>query len=225
MYAAGDEPEPDVNAVDYMEDLVVEFMADLVSFLSQRQDLPSCQCRPLPPMRQAPGQPYQAIPLTSFIVRDRLSSRPALKKYLNRWDTMTYLSGEINRNRREVQSTESFADLVDTVGRNYLEIDTTLPTTSKEKRKYRPRKTAGAGEEGSRREDGEDGNTQKRKPGPKKGWKQSLVGQGPDAVPHRRRPIGGVKKRRKESGAGSVKRETSAAGEGSMGSGTASPMV
>lgn len=32
MYAAGDEPEPDANAVDYMEDLVVEFLADLVSF-------------------------------------------------------------------------------------------------------------------------------------------------------------------------------------------------
>jgi hypothetical protein len=31
MYAAGDEPEPDVNSVDYMEDLVVEFLADLVS--------------------------------------------------------------------------------------------------------------------------------------------------------------------------------------------------
>ena len=31
MYATGDVPEPDVDAVDYMEDLVVDFLADLVS--------------------------------------------------------------------------------------------------------------------------------------------------------------------------------------------------
>lgn len=32
MYAAGDELEPDAGSVDYLEDLVVEFMSDLVCF-------------------------------------------------------------------------------------------------------------------------------------------------------------------------------------------------
>ena len=36
MYAAGDVREPDLDAVDYMEDLVVEFIADLVSYSSSR---------------------------------------------------------------------------------------------------------------------------------------------------------------------------------------------
>ncbi len=31
IYAAGDVPEPDLDSVDYMEDLVVEFIADLVT--------------------------------------------------------------------------------------------------------------------------------------------------------------------------------------------------
>lgn len=30
MYAAGDVAEPDLDSVDYMEDLAVEFVADLV---------------------------------------------------------------------------------------------------------------------------------------------------------------------------------------------------
>ncbi len=33
MYAAGDVLEPDLDSVDYLEDLTVEFIADLVSQL------------------------------------------------------------------------------------------------------------------------------------------------------------------------------------------------
>ena len=36
MYAAGDVPQPDSDSVDYMEDLTVEFLADLVSCSSLR---------------------------------------------------------------------------------------------------------------------------------------------------------------------------------------------
>ena len=158
MYAAGDVPEPDLASVDYMEDLVVEFLADL--------------CRPVPPIRPNAQSSHQATPLTTSIVRHRLSSRPVYRKYLDRFDTMAYLSGELARNRRIFTSTESHFDLVETVGRNYLEIDS---VTNEPKKRGRPRKDPAdkkwAGAEG-------DEKKERKKPGPKKGWKAARVAAG-----------------------------------------------
>lgn len=133
---------------------------------------------------------------------------------------MSYLSGEINKSRRTFQNAESaeaFTDLVDTVGRGYLEIDATGPSQTKEKRKGRPRKNV---DEGVKREEG-DPDTPKKKPGPKKGWKQSLAAQGVDVSSKGKRVGGGVKKRRLDAAGGIVKREQSMGREGSVGS----PMV
>jgi len=175
MWAAGDVPEPDTNAVDYMEDLVVDFLADL--------------CRPVPPIRSNPGAPRQPVPLSTGIVRDRLATKPAYKKYLNRFDTMSYLEGEIKKSRKSFANPETnFDDIIDTVGKDYLEIDVVGPAQSQPgapKRKGRPTKKSllpdgatvvkaegtATGAEG-----GEDGEapSARRKPGPKKGWKRTL---------------------------------------------------
>lgn len=177
MWAAGDEPEPDTNAVDYMEDLVVDFLADL--------------CRPIPPMRSNPGAPRQPVPLSTGIVRDRLATKPAYKKYLARFDTMAYLEGEIKKSRKSFANPETnFDDIIDTVGKDYLEIDVVGPAQSQPgapKRKGRPTKKAlladgtsavktegmpaGSQQGGG---EGDDAPSARRKPGPKKGWKRTL---------------------------------------------------
>lgn len=125
-------------------------------------------------MRLNIGVPHYPVPLTTSIVRDRLASRPVYKKYLDRFDIMSYLTGEINKNRRTFQNQESYNDLVDTVGRDYLEMDAAekeKAALANSKKRGRPKgKGAEGGEEGAGEGDKEEPHV-KRKPGPKKGWK------------------------------------------------------
>jgi hypothetical protein len=65
-----------------------------------------------------------------------------MRKYLDRFDTMMYMSAELARSKRIINPTQ--ADLVDTVGKDYLEIDTHGQNTSGEpKKKGRPRRIRG----------------------------------------------------------------------------------
>ena len=125
MYAAGDVLEPDPDSVDYMEDLAVEFIADLVNHAPSANGCHAdrLQCRPIPPIRSNPSSAHQSVPMTAAILRHRLSSHPFLRKYLDRFDVMTYMSSELAAQRRVVNSTETHFDLIDTVGKDYLGID------------------------------------------------------------------------------------------------------
>ncbi|ORY32916.1 hypothetical protein BCR39DRAFT_522359 [Naematelia encephala] len=109
MYACGDVIEPDVDTVDYVEDLVVDFLADM--------------CRPSPLIRTNPQSTYQAHPLTAPILRHRLSSSPSMRKYLDRFDELSAKSVEIAAQRRMMRGTENPNDLVNIVGKDYLEVD------------------------------------------------------------------------------------------------------
>ena len=82
-----------------------------------------------------------------------------MRKYLDRFDIMNHLAGELARSRRIINQTESHFDLVDTVGKDYLGI------TDDDLKK--PRKRGAA----ARKSGG--GDEVKRKPGPKKGWKNA----------------------------------------------------
>lgn len=159
MYASGDVPEPSLDSVDYMEDLVTEFLADL--------------CRPVPPIRASVNAPRQPVPLTAEILRHRLSSHPYLKKYLERWDHMTYMSVELQRSGRAAQP--SHQDLIASVGKGFLGLDETEPAAGTKRR---------PAEEGEKRRGRPPKNPEERKkPGPKKGWKKNLD---PNAPPKKR---------------------------------------
>lgn len=167
MYAAGDVLEPDPDSVDYMEDLAVEFIADL--------------CRPIPPIRSNPSSAHQSVPMTAAILRHRLSSHPFLRKYLDRFDVMTYMSSELAAQRRVVNSTETHFDLIDTVGKDYLGID-------------EPGKDVdGAVKKRRGRPPNPDKEREKKKPGPPKGFKRAVD---PNA-PRLKRPY---KKRKDKAG-------------------------
>lgn len=167
MYAAGDVAEPDVDTVDFMEDMVVEFLADL--------------CRPVKPIRSTPQAAHQPVPLTNAVVRHRLASHPSLRKYLERFDIMTHMSGELAASRRLVQSNENLQDAIATVDKEYLGIDEDRPAA----RRGRPRRqdqTDGrkGPKVGRSRIDEVTGEVRpKRKPGPRKGWKTELAPDDP----------------------------------------------
>ncbi|KAI9639338.1 uncharacterized protein MKK02DRAFT_39637 [Dioszegia hungarica] len=193
MYAAGDVAEPSMDTVDYMEDLVVEFLSDL--------------CRPAPPTRTAPGALHTAPPIDNALIRHRLliasARRPHMAKYAARFDYMYAMDLELAKAKGAMQP--SHEDLVNTVGREYLEIgqgqeggdgDVAGGGGGGERgagtgRRGRPKKMVEPGQE-------------RRKPGPKKGWKKEGASQGPEG-----KKRGPYKKRVREgSGVGTVKGES-----------------
>ncbi|WVW84129.1 hypothetical protein I302_106158 [Kwoniella bestiolae CBS 10118] len=198
MYGAGDVPEPDIDTVDYMEDMVVEFLADL--------------CRPIPPLRPTGNSTSQplTVPLSFDIIRHRLT-HPTYSKYLERFDHMVYMSEVLKQHRRIANP--NLNDLVETVGNDYLGLDDDQQLNGNNKR-------AGDGTDERGRKRGrpltkvlkEKG--EKRKPGPQKGWKLNRV-LDPDN-PQPRKISGQKRKYQRKPGAnppggGGVKREGSLA--------------
>ena len=108
---------------------------------------------------------------------------------------MTYMSGELASQRRIVNSTENHFDLVETVGKDYLEIDEPGAEGAgvAKKRIGRPPNVNKAGHGRAKPDANPD--KERKKPGPAKGWKRNLD---PNA-PRTRRPykkkekVGGVK--------------------------------
>ncbi|ODN80605.1 hypothetical protein L202_02795 [Cryptococcus amylolentus CBS 6039] len=165
MYGAGDVADPLMDTVDYMEDLVVEFLADL--------------CRPVPPIRSNPTVQHQAVPLTAEILRHRLDSTTALHKYRERFDHMLHMSEVLKQHKRVADP--NFHDIVNQVGGEYLGLHDNAPgggATGGDDA------GAGSGGQGQKRtHDGEGGEPPKKKgrppkppgerkkPGPQKGWK------------------------------------------------------
>jgi len=136
------------------------------------------QCRPIPPIRSNPSSAHQPVQLTSAILRHRLSSHPLLRKYLDRFDVMTYMSGELAAQKRVVNSTETHFDLIDTVGKKYLGIDETGGNAdgSVKKRRGRP----------------PNADKERRKPGPVKGYKRAVDPNAPRVKrPYKRRDKAG----------------------------------
>ncbi|WWD17109.1 hypothetical protein CI109_101546 [Kwoniella shandongensis] len=160
MYGAGDVAEPDVDTVDYMEDMVVEFLADL--------------CRPSPPIRPTPTSQRQPIPMSFDVLRHRLSSSPAMGKYLERFDRMVYMSEALKSAKNIANPTPH--ELIASVGADFLELDDDGKPTAG---------GGGGGGQRTKRSAGQDGGDEahrkkarplklpgeKRKPGPQKGWK------------------------------------------------------
>ncbi|KAK4688509.1 hypothetical protein P7C73_g1614, partial [Tremellales sp. Uapishka_1] len=151
MYAAGDVVEPDIDSVDYMEDLVVDFLADL--------------CRPVAPIRANQHSILQSVPLTAPIIRHRLS-HPTLKKYADRFDHMLYMSTELATSRRVAAPNNH--DLIELAGKAYLGLDEPASPDKK------TRKKKGVGADGKEL----TGPKEKVKPGPKKGWKREREEKG-----------------------------------------------
>jgi hypothetical protein len=52
MYASGDVENPDVDTIDYMEDLVVDWLADLVSYLLLAETIADSSAHHLPPFER-----------------------------------------------------------------------------------------------------------------------------------------------------------------------------
>ncbi|WVQ73952.1 hypothetical protein IAR50_003533 [Cryptococcus sp. DSM 104548] len=171
MYGAGDVAEPAVDTVDYMEDMVVEFLADL--------------CRPVPPIRSNPTLPHQVVPLTADILRYRLDSSSSLHKYRERFDHMLHMSEVLKQHKRVADP--NFHDIVDQVGGEYLGLHDSASGGGG---------GAGGGADGAgggsgggqgqkRTNDGGEGGAEppkkkgrppkppgeRKKPGPQKGWK------------------------------------------------------
>lgn len=164
MYAAGDVPEPDVDSVDYVEDLTVQFLADL--------------CRPIPPMRLAPNTPHVPVSLSSDVIRHRLASHSYLRKYLGRWDDMAYMASELQASRRITKP--STKDLIESVGSTFLGLDESAAAGDAAGAK---RRAAATGDDEKRRGRPPKNPEERKKPGPKKGWKKNLD---PNAIPKRR---------------------------------------
>ncbi|KAE8538524.1 hypothetical protein D1P53_004885 [Cryptococcus gattii VGV] len=178
MYGAGDVADPDIDTVDYMEDMVVEFLSDL--------------CRPVPPIRSNPSQPHQPVPLSGEVVRHRLATTPMLHKYLARFDHMVHMADVLKAHRRVADP--SLKDLVDQVGNDYLGLNEHgVPTGTGDAG------AAGAGGVGRQKRpadgEGEDAPKKKgrppkppgerKKPGPQKGWK---LNRDPNAPPVKKPP-------------------------------------
>lgn len=170
MYAAGDVKEPDVDSVDFVEDMVVEFLADL--------------CRPVPPIRTASNATHTAVPLSADTLRHRLASQPYLRKYLERWDDMTYMWQELQASRRVAQPNHQ--DLIADLGKQFLGLDEQDGPAAKR------RALEGADGEPKRRGRPPKNPEERKKPGPKKGWKKNLD---PNAPPKKRNARPNYKKR------------------------------
>lgn len=188
MYASGDVPEPDVDSVDYMEDMVVEFLADL--------------CRPVPPIRPNTNAPRQPQPLSADILRHRLASHSYLKKYLERWDDMTYMWAELQQSKRV--AAPSHADLIQSVGKLFLGLDEEQAAAAGTKRRA-PDAADGDKKRGRPPKPPEE----RKKPGPKKGWKKNLD---PNAPPKKRPGPKPFKKKAGTGGTGSAAASPSKAG-------------
>lgn len=52
MYASGDVENPDVDTIDYMEDLVVDWLAELVSYLLLAKTIANSSAHHLPPFER-----------------------------------------------------------------------------------------------------------------------------------------------------------------------------
>ncbi|KLT39796.1 hypothetical protein CC85DRAFT_250548 [Cutaneotrichosporon oleaginosum] len=155
MYACGDVAEPDVDSVDVLEDMTVEFLADL--------------CRPAGATRSNPNVPRRPIPLKAEVLRHRLASHSYLKKYLDRYDDMMYMSQELQQSRRVAEPSNE--DLIKSVGEKFLGLDESQEKSKRredsDKKRGRPPKPP----------------EERKKPGPKKGWKKNLD---PGAAPKKR---------------------------------------
>lgn len=152
------------------------------------------QIRPEPPVRANSLAPHVQPPLSADTVRRRLAANPRMRKYLERFDYMSMMSSTIAEARRVDMPTNE--DLVRTVGSDFLGLDQDgqgkYPAGSASrkaagsgtgdvapKRRGRPPKRrleeANAGGEGGEGQ-GEE-SLEKRRPGPRKGWKND-----PEAV-------------------------------------------
>ncbi|KAK8864585.1 hypothetical protein IAR55_001835 [Kwoniella newhampshirensis] len=172
MYGAGDVAEPDVDTVDYMEDMVVEFLADL--------------CRPAPPIRSNPSAQRQPVPMSFDILRHRLSSSSAMSKYLERFDRMVYMSEALKSAKNIANPTPH--ELIASVGADFLELDDDGKPThggSGGQQRSSTKRSALVDGEGGLRKKGRPLKPpgEKRKPGPQKGWK---LNRDPNTLPTRR---------------------------------------
>lgn len=172
MYACGDVAEPDVDSVDVLEDMTVEFLADL--------------CRPFGATRSNPNVPRQPIPLKAEALRHRLASHSYLKKYLDRWDDMMYMSQELQQSKRVAQPSNE--DLIKAVGKSFLGLDDDQQQQQGKKRDEGDKKRGRPPKPPEER----------KKPGPKKGWKKNLD---PNAPPKKRAAPG---KKKARAGTGSA---------------------
>jgi hypothetical protein len=173
MYACGDVAEPDVDSVDVLEDMAIEFLADL--------------CRPPGATRSNPNVPRRPIPLKAEVLRHRLASHSYLKKYLDRYDDMLYMSQELQQSRRVAEP--SHEDLIKGIGPEFLGIGDEQEKGKRrgenaEKKRGRPPKAP----------------EERKKPGPKKGWKKNLD----PSAPPKKRPTAPKKKARPGTGTGSA---------------------
>ena len=163
MYAAGDVSAPISATVDVLEDMAIDFVAEL--------------CRPVSPIRANQDSNHQPVPLTTPVIRHRLASHPSLRKYLQRFDIMSHLSSDLAKHRRSLTSSESHHDLVATVGKDYLGIkddDETRKGVTKKRGRPARGGASGPSRGGGGGRDEDDGPKEKRKPGPKKGWKKGV---------------------------------------------------
>lgn len=186
MYASGDVENPDLDSIDYMEDLVVDWLADLVSqgVLRRTRVSDSVQCAPPPPVRSHPSAPLVAPRLDYNVVRHRLS-RPSMRKYLERFEYMEYKAVDMRSARRVARGNFEPVDQKDLdkqLEKGFLDAEDSGQVVAdnsgggvngqmRKKRKYTRQVDRQPGTAG-----GEDGAVAKerRKPGPKKGWKAGL---------------------------------------------------
>jgi hypothetical protein len=170
MYACGDVQEPDVDTVDYLEDMCVEFLADF--------------CRPIEPLRPTPNAPRSHVPLRTEVLRHRLASHSYLRKYLSRWDDMTYMAAELAASRNV--AAPSHTQLIASVGKDFLGLDEQDAAAAGRvqggKRRAAPTADEDAANKRKTRPTPKDP-LERKKPGPKKGWKKNLD---PNAAPKRR---------------------------------------
>ncbi|KAL7421945.1 hypothetical protein Q5752_003717 [Cryptotrichosporon argae] len=158
MAACGD-AQPMGDVVDVVEDMVVEWLADL--------------CRPAGPVRPGPGQPHVAPTLAADTVRHRLGA-PGLRKYRARWDHLAVLFAQADEFKRAADPRPQ--ELIKSIGADFLGLN--------DDDKKRRGAGAGAGARGADKGKGESGEKdksdkgEKGKRGPKKGFKRDLAKDG-----------------------------------------------
>lgn len=191
MYASGDVENPDIDTIDYMEDLVVDWLAELVSLLSHPILGPlsyALQCTPPAPMRANPSAPLLTPRLDYNIIRHRLS-RPSMRKYLDRFEYMEYKAVDMRTARRVARGDFEPANQKDLDGQleqGFLDAEDSGkhgPAPMKRKRRNQRVGPHAQSQSGSQHDRGLAGETDasgsgKRKPGPKKGWKAGLGEEG-----------------------------------------------
>lgn len=169
MYASGDVENPDLDSIDYMEDLVVDWLADL--------------CAPPPPVRAHPSAPLIAPRLDYNVIRHRLS-RPSMRKYLDRFEYMEYKAIDMRSARRVAKGDYEPVDQRDLDGQleqGFLAGDDVGSAAgpggaqeARKKRKYQFHNRVPTGGSTSTAATA-GGDKERKKPGPKKGWKAALT--------------------------------------------------